>query len=69
LLYPNTEEEQGEERQMGTLAFTVSLTASWQAAETIKLLLGKPGLKGEILEVDLLNATTNRFHIGKPRYS
>ena len=69
LLYPNTEEEQGEERQLGTLAFTASLIASWQAAETIKLLLGKPGLKGEILEVDLLNATTNHFHIDKLRNS
>lgn len=69
LLYPNTEDEQGEERQLGTLAFTASLIASWQAAETIKLLLGKPGLKGEILEVDLLNATTNHFHIDKLRNS
>lgn len=61
LLYPNPDEAQGEERQMGTLSFTAALTASWQAAETVKLLLGKPGLKGEILEVDLLQAIVKKL--------
>jgi len=63
LLYPEAEELQGEELQMGTLAFTAALTASWQAAETVKLLLGKPGLQGEILEVDLLSGSANRFRL------
>lgn len=63
LLYPNPEEVRGEERQMGTLAFSAALTASWQAAETVKLLLGKPGLSGEILEVDLLQATVKKIKI------
>ena len=63
LLYPETEESHGEEQQMGTLAFTASLTASWQAAEAVKLLLGKPGLSGEILEVDLLQARVKKFKI------
>ena len=61
LLYPNPDEAQGEERQRGTLSFTATLTASWQAAETVKLLLGKPGLKGEILEVDLLQAIVKKL--------
>jgi molybdopterin/thiamine biosynthesis adenylyltransferase len=61
LLYPNPDEAQGEERQRGTLSFTATLTASWQAAETVKLLLGKPGLKGEILEVDLLQASVKKL--------
>jgi len=61
LLYPDGGEAQGEEQQMGTLSFTAALTASWQAAETVKLLLGKPGLKGEILEVDLLQASVKRL--------
>lgn len=61
LLYPNQEEAQGEEQQMGTLSFTATLTASWQAAETVKLLLDKPGLKGEILEVDLLQAIVKKL--------
>jgi len=63
LLYPEAEEAQGEELQMGTLSFTAALTASWQAAETVKLLLGKPGLQGEILEVDLLSGSANRFRL------
>ena len=63
LLYPEAEEAQGEELQMGTLSFTAALTASWQAAETVKLLLGKPGLQGDILEIDLLRATVSKFRI------
>ena len=61
LLYPNPDEAQGEEQQMGTLSFTAALIASWQAAETVKLLLGKSGLKGEILEVDLLQAIVKKL--------
>ncbi|MEN6530818.1 MAG: HesA/MoeB/ThiF family protein [Anaerolineaceae bacterium] len=63
LLYPNQEEAQGEERQRGTLSFTAALTASWQAAETVKLLLGKPGLQGEILEVDLMQVSVRKLKI------
>ena len=63
LLYPDGGEAQGEEQQMGTLSFTAALIASWQAAETVKLLLGKPGLKGEILEVDLLQASVKKIKI------
>ncbi len=63
LLYPEAEESQGEELQTGTLSFTAALIASWQAAETVKLLLGKPGLKGEIFEIDLLKGSFSRFHL------
>jgi len=63
LLYPEEGEMQGEEQQMGTLSFTAALTASWQAAEVVKLLLGKPGLQGEILAVDLLSGSANRFRL------
>lgn len=63
LLYPEAEETQGEEEQAGTLSFTAALTASWQAAETVKLLLCKPGLQGEILEVDLLTGSANRLRL------
>lgn len=52
---------------MGTLSFTAALTASWQAAETVKLLLGKPGLSGEILEVDLLSGSADRLSLIKSR--
>ena len=63
LLYPDTQESRGEEWQAGTLAFSASLTASWQVAETVKLLLGKPGLHGEILEVDLMTGSSSRFRL------
>jgi len=63
LLYPDRQESRGEEQQTGTLSFTAALTASWQAAETVKLLLGKPGLQGEILEVDLLQVAVKKFEI------
>jgi len=63
LLYPAYIEPQGEEQETGTLSFTASLTASWQAAETVKLLLSKPGLHGEILELDLLMANTSRLSL------
>jgi len=63
LLYPESGELQGEEQQMGTLSFTAALTASWQAAEAVKLLLGKSGLQAEILEVDLLSGSANRFRL------
>ncbi len=62
-LYPEAEEAQGEELQMGTLSFTAALTASWQAAEVLKLLLGNPGLQGEILEVDLLIGSASRLRL------
>jgi len=63
LLYTDFGETQGEEQQAGTLSFTAALTASWQAAETVKLLLGKPGLQGEILEVDLLQASVTKIKV------
>lgn len=63
LLYPAWVEPQGEELETGTLSFTASLTASWQAAETVKLLLGKPVLDGEVLEIDLFNSTSKKFKI------
>lgn len=64
-LYPASMDTQGEEQETGTLSFTAALTASWQAAETVKLLLGKPGLHGEILEIDLLTTTINKFKISE----
>ena len=64
-LYPASMDNQGEEQETGTLSFTAALTASWQAAETVKLLLGKPGLHGEILEIDLLTTTINKFKISE----
>ena len=63
LLYPEPDEMRGEERLAGTLSFTAALTASWQSAETVKLLLGKSGLQAKILEVDLMAASVSKFTI------
>lgn len=63
LLYPEPDEMRGEERLAGTLSFTAALTASWQSAETVKLLLGKSGLQAEIIEVDLMAASVSKFTI------
>lgn len=62
-LYPRLAEIQGEEQNMGTLAFTASLVASWQAAEAVKILLGKPCLSGEIIEIDLLQAKIQKIKL------
>jgi len=63
LLYPGSTDTHGEEQQTGTLSFTAAVTASWQAAETVKLLLGKQGLSGELLVMDLLNGSFHRLRI------
>ncbi|MFA5612308.1 MAG: ThiF family adenylyltransferase [Anaerolineaceae bacterium] len=65
LLCPPGCELSAEEQQSGTLSFTAALTAAWQAAEAIKLLLGKPALDGEILEIDLLRASVEKIKIKK----
>ncbi|NLC13625.1 MAG: HesA/MoeB/ThiF family protein [Chloroflexi bacterium] len=63
LLYPTANETTGEEQVTGTLSFTAAVTASWQAAETVKLLLGKQGLNGELLVLDLLNSSFRRISL------
>lgn len=63
LLYPESTETHGEEQESGTLSFTAAVTASWQAAETVKLLLGKQGLSGELLVLDLLDGSFNRLRL------
>jgi molybdopterin-synthase adenylyltransferase len=46
----------GAETQLGNPAFTPALAASLQLAETIKVLLGKPGvLKNKLLVLDILD--------------
>ena len=62
-LYPAQTEIQGEEMERGALSFTVSLTASFQAAETVKLLLEKPSLTGELLEIDMLHSIVKKIKI------
>ncbi|MGV8049350.1 MAG: ThiF family adenylyltransferase [Anaerolineaceae bacterium] len=64
LLYGDPKAEQGEELEAGNLSFTTGVVAALQAAEAVKLLLGKVGLQGELLQVDLLNGTFERIALG-----
>lgn len=64
-LYPDFQENQGEEQVSGTLSFTAATTASLQAAETIKLLLGKQVLDNEVLVLDILTGTFHRLKLIK----
>jgi len=60
-LYGETLEEQGEEVSAGTLSFTAAAVGALQAAEVVKLLLGRQGLCGELLVLDLMNASSTRL--------
>ncbi|MEN6555187.1 MAG: HesA/MoeB/ThiF family protein [Anaerolineaceae bacterium] len=64
-VYPDADAEHGEEYEQGALAFTAGMTAAVQAAEAVKLLLGKPGLRGELLVLDLLNGSFERLRLAK----
>jgi len=60
-LYPGYREETASETVSGTLSFVPGFVASVQAAEAVKVLLGKaPSLRGKVLFADLL---WNRFDI------
>ncbi|MFZ3069849.1 MAG: HesA/MoeB/ThiF family protein [Anaerolineaceae bacterium] len=61
LLYADPELVRGEEANAGNLSFTAGVVASLQAAEAVKLLLGRPGLQGELLQIDLLSDTFERI--------
>ena len=64
-IYPDASAEHGEEYEQGALAFTAGMTAAAQAAEAVKLLLGKPGLRGELLVLDLLNCSFEQLRLAK----
>jgi len=64
-IYPDASAEHGEEYEQGALAFTAGMTAAAQAAEAVKLLLGKPGLHGELLVLDLLNGSFERLRLAR----
>lgn len=63
IIYPDSKVEHGEEYEQGTLSFSAGMVAAVQAAEAVKLLLGKPGLRGELLVLDLLNASFQRLRL------
>ena len=61
VLYPEDNADflwQGESAQsQGNPCFTAAHVASIQSAETVKVLLGRPGIiRGKLLEIDILNA-------------
>jgi len=54
----------GSPQPAGNLCFTAAQVASVQSAETIKVLLGRPGgICGKLLEIDLLNARWDEIPI------
>lgn len=58
-----SESSWGMEAQAGTLSFTAACAAALEAAEAVKLLLGRGTLlKHGLLEVDLLNGTFERLN-------
>jgi len=63
IIYPDSKVEHGEEYEQGTLSFSAGMVAAVQAAEAVKLLLGKPGLRGELLVLDLLNMSFQRLRL------
>ncbi len=62
MIYPDASAEHGEEYEQGALAFTAGMVAAVQAAEAVKLLLGKPGLR-ELLVLDLLDGSFERLRL------
>jgi len=63
ILYGDAREEQGEEVSAGTLSFTAVAVGALQAAEVVKLLLGRQGLSSELLVLDLMNASSTRMQL------
>ena len=56
--------DKGEEKDIGNLPFTAAAVASIQAAEAVKILLGRAGsLSGKMLTVDLLSHEYEIFEI------
>ena len=56
--------EKGVENELGNLPFTAAAVASIQAAETVKVLLGRDGtLAGRLLAIDLLSHGYDIFEI------
>ncbi|HOQ08993.1 MAG TPA: HesA/MoeB/ThiF family protein [Syntrophomonadaceae bacterium] len=55
-IYQNAEQQQGIEKEQGTLPFTAAVLACLEAAETVKLLLDmESDLRSNLCLVDLLN--------------
>ncbi len=53
-IYPDAQVWQGDEAQSGSLSFSAGLVAALQAAEVVKLLLGKGAVRPTLVLIDLL---------------
>ncbi len=53
-IYPDAQVQQGDEAQSGSLSFSAGLVAALQAAEVVKLLLGKGAVRPTLVLIDLL---------------
>ena len=61
-IYKNVKGDRGVEKKLGNLPFTASTVASMQAAECVKVLLGREVQKNTLVQVDLLNQEFNTIH-------
>ena len=53
-IYPDVQVQQGDEAQSGSLSFSAGLVAALQAAEVVKLLLGRGAVRPTLVLIDLL---------------
>jgi len=53
-IYPDAQVQQGDEAQSGSLSFSAGLVAALQAAEVVKLLLGRGAVRPTLVLIDLL---------------
>ena len=61
-LYEGVESAHGAEEELGNLSFVAGLLAAWQAAEAVKLLLGRGVCSaGCLIELDLLQNRVQRI--------
>ena len=63
LIYGDSQEYSGEERETGTLAFTVGLTASLMAAISLQTLLNKEIPERKLLLLDAQNLEFTKFSL------
>lgn len=63
LIYGKSQEYSGEERETGTLAFTVGLTASLMAAISLQILLDKPLPERNLLLLDAQKLEFTKFSL------
>lgn len=68
-VFPKLPKEQTSCDTVGVTGPSVGIIASIQAQEAIKVLIGKPGLKGKLLYLDLWNFTQHQIDVSQVKES